>query len=144
MVTADAYRTFRVAGMLGEFGRRRAQNFPQMARLEANPDAIDSGAGFPEQPDGLVIAAELDANLGQDPVGRALDGHQTGFIQNIVGGDTPAYIRGCYRTAATLGLAARAGAAAPAPLGISRSHGMLTPLAVRRQALYHAKWMILC
>ena len=69
-LAADLDRVGRVARMLGELGRRGLQDLAQHARLELHQHAVDLGAGPLPMVERHRIVAELDADLGEDAVGR--------------------------------------------------------------------------
>ena len=87
VVAADLHRPIRVAGQLGELAWRRGAQSPHHARLEADGDAVDLGAGGLEQGQRLVVAPDLDAHLGEDAVGVCLDHVEAVGRQQLVGRD---------------------------------------------------------
>ena len=55
-----------------------------MAGIEPHALALDARPGLPEQLERLVVAAKLDADLPQNPVGMRFQPHQLFFVEQIV------------------------------------------------------------
>ena len=86
-VAADLDRAGRVAGQLRELARRGGAQRPHVAGIEADPGAVDGGPGVAEQTERDLVAADLDADVGQDPVGVRLDERQALLAEQLVDGD---------------------------------------------------------
>ena len=71
--------------MLGEFGGRGLQDFAQHARLEFHEHAIDRRTRPLPVVERNRIVAELDADLGQDAIGRILDADEVFLGHDVVG-----------------------------------------------------------
>ena len=83
----------------------------QHARLEPDEHAVDLGAGPLPVVERHRIVAELDADLGQDAIGRRLDLEEVFFAEDVVGRDVaddigPAKTIRAVRTQLPPGLAA--------------------------------------
>ena len=67
-----------------KLARRGGAQRPHVARIEADPLAVDRGPGVAEQRQRHLVAADLDADVGQDPVGVRLDERQALLPQQLV------------------------------------------------------------
>ncbi len=84
VVAADLDRLRRVAGQLRELARRGGAQRLDVAGIEVDGDAVDGGAGILEQLQRLGVVADLDADLGQQPIGLRLDQRQAFLAQQLV------------------------------------------------------------
>ena len=103
VVAADLHRLRRVARQLGELARRGRAQRPHVTGVEVNGDAVDRGAGVAEQLQRLGVVADLDAHLGEHPVGLGLDQRQALLAEQLVRRDLAADERWRVRACALTG-----------------------------------------
>jgi hypothetical protein len=82
---ADLDAAGRVAGVLRELRRRRADDLFQHARLEADAKAFDFCPGAPPVVERHRIVAKLDADFGENAVGHPLDPLQVLLAEDVIG-----------------------------------------------------------
>ena len=84
----DDHIALRIAGVLREFRRRVLPDEGATQPLgETGPLAIDVGAAFLQDRQGLRIVAEIDADLLQRHLGVLLDQRQARLVHELVVGD---------------------------------------------------------
>ena len=69
MVATNDHRVAFIASVHGELGRRRGAQASRQARIKPQPLPLDSGTNRPEQFDCLLVSANFDTDLVEDPVG---------------------------------------------------------------------------
>ena len=114
VVLPDEHGAPGVAGVLGEAaGSRPCDDRLEEPRLESHTLAPDVGAGRAPQRQGVRIAAKLDADVAEDPIGGPIDPIQSFLAQQVIQGDPATYPGDSRRSGrgATLPAGASAGAA---------------------------------
>ena len=87
IVPAEVKRSLRIARVLHESARGGCENRPQESGRKANAFAIDVRAGVAPQPQRLVVAAEVHADILQDGVRRRLDADEVFLAEKLDGRD---------------------------------------------------------
>ena len=90
VVATDLHRLRRVARQLGELLRRSCAQRLHVPGVEVNRDAVNRGPRILEQLQRLGVVANLDADVGQDPIGVGLDQGKTLLVQEFVWRDLAA------------------------------------------------------
>lgn len=93
-VATDLHRAGGVARVLDELAWRALQDLAQHSRFEGGAHAVEPGAGGAEQAHRLLVAAELDADLGEDAVGRPFDALQAFLAEQVEGRYLPRDVGG--------------------------------------------------
>ena len=122
---ANDHVALRVAGILGEFSRRRCLDYrPAHAFGETHPLTLYVRACVTQQPQRLRVITEVDADLFENQVGICFDQGKTCFIQEFVIWD-PALDKGrfLYLGPLTGGFFGASASAAPAPGLIVHGNG---------------------
>ena len=111
---ADLDVPLRVARVLGELARRgRLDDLAAHPAREADPLAVDVGAGVAQQAEGVGVAAELEADLLEDRVGVVLDEREALLVEDLERGELPGQERDVLGVGGEAGRLAGGSAAAP-------------------------------
>ena len=98
IVAAEHDGTLGIAGVLGEFLRRRGHHMAHQPLGEPDKLAGDVGAGLAPEFQRSWIALELDADLLKDAVGGVLDAGEAFLGRDLIGRNLPLDIGRCHRS----------------------------------------------